>query len=280
MPPIQVNDTPPPPERPLLRQPVAFAWSSSTSVVPEPSAINTYQATLPSPSVRWKTFYLPGQAPIAGSRATKSGGASKKRRTKAYAEHTSRFRLQTSSNIQPTAPGDSSSPPVFQAVSSSSPPAAASPDPTLGSQYSDEGSNRILQAPIPEIAAVHNIVQTRPSTKSKATRAKASTPGARSSKKPATINPRQPNVSSLSTHSNVTSPSCTSNITGHYRRDYGTETVSHGYEIAHSSSSSISHHKPPDVEHATHEFRPHDAASLRDKFSGDGQVAGKLARLD
>ena len=286
MPSISVDDTPPPPERPLLRQPVAFAWSSSTSVVPESSAINTYQATLPSPRARSSTIYLPGQAPIAshktrgGSRTTKSGGPSKKRRIKDYAGQTSRFRLDLSSNRQPTAQhGDGSCLSAFQAVSSSS-PMTTSPDPTFGSQHSDEGSNRIFQPPTPEFVAVRNTVQSRPSVKtpkSKSTRAKTSTPVVKSSKKPASINTQQSNVSSLSTHSNVPSPSYTSNVTGYYRRDYDTETSSHGYEIAHPSSSSISHHKHSDVEHATHEFNPHDTASsqfLRDRFSGDGHVVG------
>ena len=290
MPSIPVDDTPLPPERPLLRQPVAFAWSSSTS---EPSAIDTYQVTLPSPRARSSTIYLPGQAPITShktrgsSRATKSGGPSKKRRIKDYAGQTNRFRLDLSANTQPLAQhGDGSCPSVSQAVSPSSSLTAGSPDPTLGSQYSDEGSNRIFQAPISKPAAVWSTIQSRSSIKtpkSKATRAKTSISGARSSMKPATTNPRQPNVSSLSTHSNVPSPSHASNATGYYRRDYDTETVSHEYEIAHPSSPSMSHHNPRDVEHATREFHPRDAPSpqfLRDKFSGDGQVAGKFRSIE
>ena len=115
VPPIADDDTPPPLERPLLRQPVGFAWNNSSSLSTAPPGLNTYQASTPITASSSSPVFLPGQevpfvlpAPKSKSSRPKrsDGTSSKKRRTAEYSGQTGRFRL---SKYDPT---PSASPPI------------------------------------------------------------------------------------------------------------------------------------------------------------------------
>lgn len=92
------DDTPPPPERPIIRQAVAF---SATLQAP---SISTYQASLPTVAPK-KNYFLPGQEVPANpgtvmdsksSKTKKTGGSAKRaKRADDFSGQTGRFRLQT-----------------------------------------------------------------------------------------------------------------------------------------------------------------------------------------
>lgn len=195
MPPIPFDDTPPPPERPLLRQPVGFAWSGSKSgAAVEPPALNTYQATLPSTNASTGTFFLPGQAvppapskkKTSTSRTKKSDGHPKKRRPASYAQQTSRFRLQaydpSLSEKPPIQQGEGAYSSMFRGTPADAFNAAASPASTLTSSYGGDGSPPAMQSPTPESLtaqsrqtqfSVKKIKQTRGSQKTRSDSARS-----------------------------------------------------------------------------------------------------------
>lgn len=98
MPPMADDDTPPPPERPIIRQAVAFS-----ATLQAPPSISTYQASLPTVASK-KNYFLPGQEVPANpgmvmdpkpSKTKKTGGAAKRaKRGDKFSGQTSRFRLQ------------------------------------------------------------------------------------------------------------------------------------------------------------------------------------------
>lgn len=97
---IANDDTPPPPERPIIRQAVAFS-----SGQPPPS-INTYEAgptAAPKPG-----FFLPGQEvpqpPKVKTQKSKKTAQKRPRKTDAYPGQTTRFRLQTYDATPSTVP--------------------------------------------------------------------------------------------------------------------------------------------------------------------------------
>ncbi|KAF8633384.1 hypothetical protein AX17_004555 [Amanita inopinata Kibby_2008] len=94
------DDDTPAPERPLVREAVAFSWDPSKSIAPVITNINTYQASLPSTSSNSQSRFLPGQDP-----STSKTRKRRERRTTPFSAQTSRFRLEGydhSLNAQPT----------------------------------------------------------------------------------------------------------------------------------------------------------------------------------
>jgi hypothetical protein len=93
------DDTPPPPERPIIRQAVAFS-----ATLQAPPSISTYQASLPAIAPK-KKYFLPGQEVPANpgtvmdsnpSKTKKTGGTAKRaKRADDFSGQTGRFRLQT-----------------------------------------------------------------------------------------------------------------------------------------------------------------------------------------
>jgi len=91
--PVENDTTPPPTERPLLRQPLGF------SIDQPAQSLNTYEASVLAPAKLG--VFLPGQeVPVPlkpkNSKPKKgSSGVKRPRRPEAYAGQTSRFRIQT-----------------------------------------------------------------------------------------------------------------------------------------------------------------------------------------
>jgi hypothetical protein len=150
VPPIADDDTPPPLERPLLRQPVGFAWNNTSSISTAPPALNTYQASLPTASSSNSIMFLPGQevsslppqVPKAkGSRPkTSDGKVTKKRRTAEYSTQTGRFRLDAYDPTPSEGPPLHHGPGPYSSLYRGTPSeatdrafTAASPTPTLSS---------------------------------------------------------------------------------------------------------------------------------------------------
>lgn len=96
MPPMADDDTPPPPERPIIRQAVAFS-----ATLQAPPSISTYQASLPAVAPK-KAYFLPGQEVPANPGTvmdskpskTKKTGAKRAKRADNFSGQTGRFRLQ------------------------------------------------------------------------------------------------------------------------------------------------------------------------------------------
>ncbi|TFK44801.1 hypothetical protein BDQ12DRAFT_673598 [Crucibulum laeve] len=86
MPNIPDDDTPPPPERPIIRQAVAF------SAAPAAVTVNTYEASIPAAPTH-NIFFLPGQE-VPKVKAKKRA-AKKAKRTEEFASQTGRFRLES-----------------------------------------------------------------------------------------------------------------------------------------------------------------------------------------
>lgn len=90
---VEDNTTPPPTERPLLRQPLGFSIDQPVQ------SINTYEASVSAPAKLG--VFLPGQeVPVAvkpknPKQKKGSSGVKRPRRPEAYAGQTSRFRIQT-----------------------------------------------------------------------------------------------------------------------------------------------------------------------------------------
>lgn len=83
-----VDETPPPPERPLVREPVAFSSVAAN--------VTTYQvSSLPSSSSQIK--YLPGQNP-----STTKGRKKRTKHTTPFSAQTGRFRLQAYDHVSST----------------------------------------------------------------------------------------------------------------------------------------------------------------------------------
>ncbi|KAG5635415.1 hypothetical protein H0H81_011335 [Sphagnurus paluster] len=237
IPPIANDDTPPPPERPLLRQPVAFAWSSSTFAAPDPTALNTYQASVATAPAYGDTYFLPGQEvtlPVPQPRKRKkvTEGPSKKRKPNEYASQTNRFRLQPPSvNVETivqqsnvmvgSAPKVSASLPVSN---------SASLYDSSGFPAQNRGHSGFINAPQATTSKTKQPSTKQPSnystsmvTKWKATGVTAQQESHRSAssigKRPSTPHKRYPsssnNASSSADASHVVPQSF-----NHYRRDY------------------------------------------------------------
>lgn len=54
-----IDDTPPPPDQPIIRQAMAFNWDKA----PAAASVPTYQASAPAKPIA-SNYYLPGQAPL------------------------------------------------------------------------------------------------------------------------------------------------------------------------------------------------------------------------
>lgn len=96
MPPMADDDTPPPPERPIIRQAVAFS-----ATLQAPPSISTYQASLPAVAPK-KTYFLPGQevpanpGTVMDPKPSKIRGPAKRaKRADEFSGQTGRFRLET-----------------------------------------------------------------------------------------------------------------------------------------------------------------------------------------
>jgi hypothetical protein len=242
VPPIADDDTPPPSERPLLRQPVGFAWNNLSTA---PADLNTYQVSIPITASSSSPIFLPGQevplvppAPKSKSSRTKrsDGTSSKKRRTAEYSGQTGRFRL---SAYDPT---PSASPPIHhgQGPYSSMYRApsdvigcgfnAASPTPTLSS--GGTRANSVFSPPdaLTRGSAMSRSTAKRPKqvetrTKPPAGRAKASDTKAKSSGKgKASASARKGSTSvpsnNLPASHHALSASRDEALSGHYRHDY------------------------------------------------------------
>lgn len=266
VPPIADDDTPPPPERPLLRQPVGFAWNNSLSLSTAPSDLNTYQASLPVTASSSSAVFLPGQAvpslPLPtpkskskGSRTKKSDGTSvKKRRIADYPGQTGRFRLPaydpTPSTSPPIHHGQGPYSSMYRGTPSEATDRAvgvASPTPTLSSSGGHH-VGPISSTPAPNFStrskdlsqsAAQRPKQTETWTKPSRGRVRASDAKAKpSGKSTASTSTRKTSapVSSNNTPSvslNGVSGSRSATSGGHYRHDYaGNMPESH-----HSSGS-------------------------------------------
>lgn len=109
--PIADDDTPPPAERPVLRQAVGFSWDTSTSIIPSATAkLNTYEAPPPPKSNKSTPKYLPGQeVPPVRQKPTKKRGSDASTESEKRVKHfndqfvgqTGSFRLK---GYNPTAP--------------------------------------------------------------------------------------------------------------------------------------------------------------------------------
>lgn len=139
IPPIAYDDTPPPQERPLLRQAVAFATAT-------PTTLETYQASVASVADPNATYFLPGQEvplPRPPKRSTrpkakKTDISPKKRKMNEFSAQTGRFRL-----------------PVYDPSPSAEPPIHSGDGP-YSSMYRGASGNPYpppLAAPLPEPAA-------------------------------------------------------------------------------------------------------------------------------
>lgn len=101
MPPIADDDTPPPEQRPLIRQAVGFAQT-----VTAPANVDTYEAR-PATSSQKATTFLPGQEVVIPKKK-KEPRSKKVKHSANFPNHVSRFRLES---YDPTA-GPSVVPPL------------------------------------------------------------------------------------------------------------------------------------------------------------------------
>ncbi|KAK7472773.1 hypothetical protein VKT23_000881 [Stygiomarasmius scandens] len=142
---VDDSDSPPPQERPLIRQGLAFSAGQFTSS----NEINTYQPKVSSSSGQKRKTFLPGQAVQAVPKQKKN--KTKKEKTKAnsdYVASTGRFRLKDYNPTaaqpipnEPTVPAPVPTLSTFQ-TSLSDPTAASSPASTLQTSPSDNGNRQ------------------------------------------------------------------------------------------------------------------------------------------
>lgn len=89
------TDSPPPENAPLIRKPVGFSWTPSTST----TDIQTYEAPMPAPPAT--SYFLPGQAPPKPQK-TQRKKTNRKKKCQEYSAQTGRFRLGAPASVVPT----------------------------------------------------------------------------------------------------------------------------------------------------------------------------------
>ncbi|KAI6046071.1 hypothetical protein EDC04DRAFT_1869523 [Pisolithus marmoratus] len=89
------NGSPEPTSAPLIRKPVGFSWTPSTTT----TVIETYEATLPPKPTT--SYFLPGQAPPPPPKQPKRR-SNRKKKGQEYSAQTGRFRVAPPMNGSPT----------------------------------------------------------------------------------------------------------------------------------------------------------------------------------
>ena len=263
IPPIADDDTPPPSERPLLRQPVAFAWNNSLpSLATAPVDLNTYQASIPNVASSSNTAFLPGQevpssalpAPkTKGSRTKKADGTSaKKRRTVEYSGQTGRFRLNaydpTPSTSPPLQQGQGPYSSIYRGIAFATDRSFSTASPTLTLSSGGGCGGSVPPTPAPDVSGGSKAPSQPTARRSKQTEARAKPPAAREKSSDANAKSSGKGKGRASSSARKTSavannmPSASHNVTppspdvigsGYYRHDYASNM-----DAQHSPGSS------------------------------------------
>ena len=142
------TDTPSPENTPLIRKPVGFTWTPSTS-----AHIETYEASLP-PKPPTAGYFLPGQAPLPPPKPPKppKPKTNRKKKNQEYSSQTGRFRLTAT-------PGPSTTPPALPDFLSLTPSGGTG----LAGAISFHSSAAIMGSPGGTISSGSSVVAASPS---------------------------------------------------------------------------------------------------------------------
>lgn len=127
------DETAEPRSAPLIRKPVGFSWTPSTT-----ASIETYEATLPLKPT--SSYFLPGQAPPPPSKQPKRR-SNRKKKGQEYSAQTGRFRISAPTNGLPVVAVTHADPPP---ASLSGGPMAANATPPTGNPIANPQTQLFL----------------------------------------------------------------------------------------------------------------------------------------
>ncbi|KAK0485866.1 hypothetical protein IW261DRAFT_1328932, partial [Armillaria novae-zelandiae] len=214
IPPLPDDDTPPPPERPIIRQAVAF-----TTITP--ANINTYE---PTEAPRPTTSFLPGQEVTQPEAPKRKARSKKTKHSDSFPDQVGRFRIKsydpTASTAPPMQQGNGPYSSIYRAVpykennsgSSANVHASANTQPS-------QGGSTVSTSKSPTSSACRTVSPPTAST---------STSSSRNAASPA--NPTSTNFNSAPAPSISTAPrpSLSGASRPHYRRDYDKDPLGFG----------------------------------------------------